>query len=121
GRRIVGFSVPIWSGSADEPQRHVLGVLTMTVELGRFAELRPEEGSSNHQVAVLVDARQDDRLQRGSILEHPHLSDQVQRQERPDAVYLAEPELELVDELRADAALRANGVRSHAQHASALL
>ncbi|MBX3413791.1 MAG: protein kinase [Pirellulales bacterium] len=71
--RMVAFSAPIWSGSPDEGDRHVIGVLAMTVELGHFAELRPEHGTSKDQLAVLVDANEDSDHLRGPILEHPGL------------------------------------------------
>ncbi len=105
--RIVGFSVPVWSAPTAEPRR-VLGVLTMTVELGRFAELRSDP-SSNNQVAVLVDTRPDDQQRQGSILEHPHLAKQLRNRQKPDAAYLAKTDVRLMEQLRRHAAHRANG------------
>jgi len=72
--RMVAFSAPIWSGPRDAGDRHVIGVLAMTVELGHFAELRPEHGTSKDQMAVLVDANEDANHVRGPILEHPGLA-----------------------------------------------
>ncbi len=72
--RIVAFSVPVWSIQSEVTERSVIGVLAMTVELGRFAELRPETSSEGDQIAVLVDNRPDWRGRRGLILEHPRLA-----------------------------------------------
>lgn len=72
--RMVAFSAPIWSGPIDTDGRHVIGVMAMTVELGQFAELRPEHGSNKDQVAVLIDANEDSTDRRGPILEHPGLA-----------------------------------------------
>ena len=77
--RMVGFSTPVWSGPVEDENRQVIGVLTMTVELGDFAELRPEPGSANEQIAVLVDTRQDEHGEQGSILEHPYLTELLRR------------------------------------------
>jgi hypothetical protein len=106
--RMVGFSVPVWS-LPDDGLRRVLGVLTMTVPLGRFAELRPDPSAGNNQVAVLVDTRPDDVQRQGSILEHPHLAEQLRNGQKPDAVYLAEADVQLMEQLRRHAAHRANG------------
>jgi serine/threonine protein kinase len=98
GTRLVAFSVPIWStpGLADSPedaadaadvvlpgedkpsakphQRRVIGVLGMTVELGRFGELHPSSGNHERQIAVLIDGREDWTGRKGLILQHPQLS-----------------------------------------------
>ena len=59
---IVAVSAPVF---ADSPQNEFLGVVALTVELGRFVEL---EGSPS-QFAVLVDWR--DGPQKGVIIQHP--------------------------------------------------
>lgn len=107
--RMVGFSAPVWSGPEEDAAREVIGVLTMTVELGHFAELRPEAGSGNNQVAVLVDTRQDENSVQGSILEHPHLTELLQLS-RDDqltyhlpAYFLDEPLVRELERLRQQA------------------
>lgn len=74
--RMVAFTVPIWNDSLDQPSPKVLGVLGMTVELGRFASL--QVGLGGEQVAVLVDTRPDGIKpagRRGLVLHHPQLAD----------------------------------------------
>jgi hypothetical protein len=68
GTRRVGFSVPVWKGKPR--QEPPLGVLLMTVEIGDFAEFRPQhsqDDGGNDYLAVLVDRK-------GVILEHPLLA-----------------------------------------------
>lgn len=63
GRWIVGISTPVYRSG---PEGEFLGVLALTVEVGRFVnKLAQSEG----QVAVLVDWR--DGPNRGLILQHP--------------------------------------------------
>jgi hypothetical protein len=94
----------------------------MTIELGHFAELRSDPHSGNKQAAVLIDTRPDDRKQQGSILEHPHLKAQLDRGERPDAVYLTKDVLDRLQQLRQKAARREQmTAHTAAEHASALL
>jgi hypothetical protein len=71
--RKVAFSVPIWDGKAsgDQPP---MGVLIMTVEIGGFAELQPDEEGSKIYVTTLVDRRPDATGKAGAILEHPLLA-----------------------------------------------
>jgi hypothetical protein len=53
----------------------VIGVLSMTVELGHFAELHADgAGARERQVAVLVDCKPDESERAGRILEHPFLA-----------------------------------------------
>ncbi|MBN2473818.1 MAG: protein kinase [Pirellulales bacterium] len=61
-RWIVAVSAPVF---ADPAKEEFLGVVALTVEVGRFAELQ----GGNHQFAVLVDRRQGDN--EGMILQHP--------------------------------------------------
>jgi len=61
-RWIVAVTTPVFDRS---PQRKFLGVVALTVEVGRFVEL---EGRRN-QFAVLVDSRAGEN--RGVILQHP--------------------------------------------------
>ncbi len=70
----VAFSVPV-RASADAGAR-VIGVLGMSVELGRFSSLRL--GLSARQVVVLADTREDTverRPHNGLILHHPYLTE----------------------------------------------
>jgi len=63
GRWIVAISTAVFDGSPSEGE--FLGVVALTVEVGRFAELQ----GGNHQFAVLVDYREGDN--QGVILQHP--------------------------------------------------
>lgn len=66
---LVGFSVPIPALPTHKDENPV-GVIVMTVELGKLAELR----YANHQLVVLVDTRPEAITQkRGLIVEHPEL------------------------------------------------
>jgi hypothetical protein len=67
---IVAISTPVWDGS---PQKRFLGVVALTVEVGRFVELEGGEG----QFAVLVDWREGKH--KGVILQHP-LFQELQRE-----------------------------------------
>lgn len=70
----VAFSVPVWTGKPGMPNRHVLGVLGMSVDLGEFRSLESKLGTS--QIAVLVDTNEDmvERdSKRGLVLHHPLL------------------------------------------------
>ncbi|MFO0947896.1 MAG: serine/threonine protein kinase [Planctomycetota bacterium] len=75
--RMVAFSVPIWSGRVGTTDRKVLGVLAMTVEVGKFGEIQdddPKDGAAEaDKHAVLLDTRADNSGQRGLILQHPAL------------------------------------------------
>lgn len=77
GHRIVAFSVPVWSEPSDASPPQVVGVLGMTVQLGRFGELNPGERKGTRQVTALFDSRQDRPGQRGLILQHPRLAQYV--------------------------------------------
>lgn len=77
GERKVAFSAPVWSTEADRSKRRVVGVLSVTVALGNFAELRSGGADGRTQVAVLADAKPDSSKKPGSVLEHPHLSQLV--------------------------------------------
>ncbi|HVJ69856.1 MAG TPA: serine/threonine protein kinase [Caulifigura sp.] len=74
----VAFSAPIWSGKVGTPNREVLGVLAMTVDLGEFSVL--QFGLGSDQIAVLVDTRAD-RMEgqtgtnQGLVLHHPAMKD----------------------------------------------
>jgi serine/threonine protein kinase len=63
---VVAFSVPVWSGPVDQEDREVLGVLSLTVEIGNFGEAR----SGVDRWSVLIDTRSTNR---GLILQHPKL------------------------------------------------
>lgn len=99
--RMVAFSVPVWSDREDNPDREVIGVLAMTVELGKFSELRPEHGASRDHAAILVDSRPDARGREGSVLEHPELATLLEVSADGEAEYfLEEEELERIERLR---------------------
>ncbi len=67
-RMMVAFSVPV---HAPEDPEDVVGVLGMTVELGRFAVLDLGVGPS--QVTALIDTRDDWRERDGLVLQHAEL------------------------------------------------
>jgi serine/threonine protein kinase len=70
----VAFSTPIWSGRVGSPDRRVLGVLAMSVDLGEFGVLQTDLHGG--QTALLIDLRED-RLGaqpgRGLVIHHPEL------------------------------------------------
>jgi tRNA A-37 threonylcarbamoyl transferase component Bud32 len=72
GGHMVTFSVPVWSDATGAPGRRVLGVLGMSVDLGRFGVLQLDLGDD--QVAVLADLRPDESGTPGLILHHPWLA-----------------------------------------------
>lgn len=73
---IVAISTPVFD-TTDE--KNFLGVLAMTVEVGRFVELRGENNELS-PFAVLVDNREGDH--KGLVLQHP-LFDKLLRTGRP--------------------------------------
>ena len=111
-KRLVAFSVPIWSaprseslpsegqGAAPSAERRVVGVLGMTVELGRFGELHPSGGHSERQIAVLVDGREDWTGSKGLVLQHPYLSELLVRQQPLPPYRLDEQHIRTLEELR---------------------
>lgn len=99
-RRMVAFSVPVFGESIDGEKPDVIGVLAMTAELGTFAELRPEYGSSAGQFAVLVDSHEDWQGRRGAVLEHPELARRMRGNSGAiPEVYLPDEELDLLEKL----------------------
>ena len=95
--RLVAFSVPIWSRGAT---RKVVGVLSMTVELGRFGELHPSGNSSDRQIAVLVDGREDWTGHKGLVLQHPHLSELLKKRQPLPPYRLDDKYIRSMDALR---------------------
>ena len=75
--RKVAFSCPVWSTEAEADRRRVVGVLSVTVALGQFAELRSREAAAKTQAAALVDAKPDSNLRAGSLLEHPAMAESL--------------------------------------------
>ena len=74
GRRMVAFSVPVWSGRAGGADRRVIGVLAVTVQLGRFGELAGDDAHSPTESVMLVDTRPDWTGRPGLVLQHPVLT-----------------------------------------------
>lgn len=79
---MIALSVPVYApgGGDDEPE--VIGVLAMTVEIGHFLEIQPDNGrrkpttGEQHDVdrlLALVDLRPDWTGRRGLVLQHPLL------------------------------------------------
>ncbi|MGE3808263.1 MAG: PDC sensor domain-containing protein, partial [Gemmataceae bacterium] len=66
---VVPFSVAIWSG--DDQGSRVIGVLTATVLLGDFGELRSDD---RQEFATLVNLSTDVTGKRGLIMQHPSLA-----------------------------------------------
>ncbi|MGC4003771.1 MAG: serine/threonine protein kinase [Pirellulales bacterium] len=70
----VAFSVPIWTGKPGTPNRKIVGVLGMSVELNNLGDVLAPKMPGNQQ-PILVDLRFDEladkKRQRGLILHHP--------------------------------------------------
>jgi hypothetical protein len=98
--RMVAFSVPIWSDRPDAPGADVIGVLAMTVELGFFAELHPDGAAGAGQIAVLVDSKADENGQKGSLLEHPYLSELLREHKQLPGIHLGPEWIERFEKLR---------------------
>jgi hypothetical protein len=99
--RSVVLSVPIWNHETDVDDRRVIGVLGHEVTLGRFAKLRADELSGNHQLPVLVDSRRDDTGRAGAILEHPGLRSLLaDGRTSPSRLYVPGDTLEDLERLR---------------------
>jgi serine/threonine protein kinase len=96
GGHMVTFSVPVWSAHAGVSDRRVLGVLGMSVDLGRFGVLQLDLDAD--QVAVLVDARADADGVPGLILHHQHLAG-FARHDAP-AIHVGASEVVRMDALR---------------------
>ncbi|MEM8865317.1 MAG: protein kinase [Planctomycetota bacterium] len=80
----VAFSAPVWSVAGDDEQRKVIGVLGMSVELGKFGVFEDVEQLPKSVEVVLVDLRADqlgessangEPRQRGVLLHHPELAE----------------------------------------------
>lgn len=74
----VAVSVPIWNDKAGVPERRILGVIGMSVELNRFGGILERKLPGN-QIVELIDMRFDEltgKPQRGLILHHPALQKQ---------------------------------------------
>jgi hypothetical protein len=105
GRLRVAFSVPVRDRT---PDRKVIGVLAMSVELGQFSSLRLGLGA--RQVVVLADTRVDTvegRPHKGLILHHPYLTELSEKQpagqgEGPRAFRLDPIQVATLEKLRED-------------------
>ncbi|MEX0714265.1 MAG: serine/threonine protein kinase [Pirellulales bacterium] len=117
--RKVSFSVPIFNAKRTDPDRRIIGVLTHSVELGRFAEWRPQESSLADQFSVLVDSKPDWTGRAGVILEHPHLAELLRRKtgSLPD-LRLGPAYVEEIEKLRAAATQTSEQGRASSQTAS---
>lgn len=115
GFRMVAFSVPVWSGTPGDS--HVVGVLAMTVELGKFAEIQRNTGGMQ-QVTSLVDSNPDGKGRRGSLLEHPYLAEVKEQKERGSfqgdmpEYFLTPEQTELLTSLTASSGHAGNNVVS---------
>lgn len=99
--RKVAFSCPVWSTEAEPEKRRVVGVLSVTVALGEFAELRSREAAAKTQVAALVDSKPDTTGRAGSLLEHPALAEALKAGKTTPAVYFDEEHTSRWQQLRA--------------------
>ena len=72
----------------------------MTVELGRFGELHPTSGSTERQIAVLVDGREDWTGHKGLVLQHPHLSELLRSNQPLPPYRLDEEHIRTIEVLR---------------------
>ncbi len=84
GNRMVAFSVPVFDPR--RPDGPPIGILAMTVELGRFTEVQRDRGDLK-LVTALVDSKPDSRPdgsqgRPGSLLEHPYLAELQRRKEQ---------------------------------------
>lgn len=76
GDRKVAFSVPVWeNGDAGSSARKVVGVLSITVALGQFAELHADDENGSSLIAALADTKPDEDRRPGVMLEHPYLAE----------------------------------------------
>ncbi|MGE3803728.1 MAG: serine/threonine protein kinase [Gemmataceae bacterium] len=99
--QMIAFSVPIWDSDGE-----TLGILAMTVELGRFSSL--QVGLSEDQIVVLAETTEDwleDTARRGLILHHPLMAEarlkQAEGQEINLPIYrLAHERVVELEELR---------------------
>lgn len=76
---IVAFSVPVWSNATTNTSKKVIGVLAMTVELGKFTQLAQQDMSHG---TVLIETHYDwleESQGRGLILDHPELGEEDRR------------------------------------------
>jgi hypothetical protein len=108
GRFVVSFSVPVrdtsteaGNGGGDD---RILGVLAMSVDLGKFSVLQLDLGLD--QIAVLADLRPDANGRSGLILHHPA---QAEAQGGAPLVYLPEELLGPLDALRRGVLARTRG------------
>lgn len=69
---MVAFSVPVFDTDQVD-QRTVIGVLGMTVELGKF-DILGDVGLGDNQMAVLIDTREDWKHEKGLVLQHAELA-----------------------------------------------
>ncbi len=70
-QQLVAFSVPVRAPGDEANPGAILGVLSMTVPLGGFAELSTSSSADHKQRAVLVDLRPDENNLPGAVIEHP--------------------------------------------------
>jgi hypothetical protein len=104
--RVVVFSVPV----LDKVSGEALGVLCMSVGVGEFRELRPDEGEGrgtapvrSERWAVLVETRKDWNGQEGLILQHPWLEQLAGEDRQARRVYVPGELVERLKKLRANA------------------
>ncbi len=100
GNQMVAFSVPV--RDPRRPEGPPVGILAMTVELGRFTEVQRDQGDMK-LVTALVDTKPDSRPdgsqgRPGSLLEHPYLA-QLQRQKKQAGSRSPLPQIYLPEEV----------------------
>ena len=79
GTRVVVFTVPVWDDPHALENKKVIGVLGVSVEIGRFSELRADHAQPSGRLTALYDLRANDERRKGMLLEHPHRTGASQR------------------------------------------
>lgn len=106
---MIALSVPVMGRSEPENTPTVLGVLAMTVEIGHFLEIQPENGRTREPPAerpavdrylALIDCRPDWTGKSGLVLQHPLLPS-VGTESPSRLVHLAEGDVRRLCEQRA--------------------
>ncbi|HEX3657772.1 MAG TPA: serine/threonine protein kinase [Pirellulales bacterium] len=112
-RLALAFTVPVWSGRDGIDDQRVIGVLGISVELGNFAVLRPENAQGKDRFASLVDTLADGspKPRAGLILEHASTGEKQQVEGPYPQVYVEDGQLQRLLKLE-DLVLKAEDKRS---------